>query len=241
MYSTVVELERSFSKICNITHEDEWSEDHLTLLLMRRLRDLFSNRVIQFTDFSKIVDWQSFKNTSKILEKKSGDISIIVNIQFSSGEVLRGVANIEAKRDFQPFHNFKSVSMAQIDRIHWNLPYSQLLLYTRKNNTLPLKFPSDNVWHSHFWISPMNTARQLLKQTSPTDNWKVLRTSIPFSLFLTTRLFWGLDLDFRTSVYLDAASGAGDVVSPSFLAMVNVYYENQKPLVIELGESWREV
>jgi len=90
------------------------------------------------------------------------------------------------------------------------------------------------------WTSPVNTARQLLKQTSPSDNWKVLRTSFPFSKFLTSRIFWGLDLDFR-DIIKDIESGEHKILSPSYLGVVNVYYENQGPFEIDLSEIWEAI
>ncbi|HEY5326298.1 MAG TPA: hypothetical protein VIJ27_04810, partial [Mucilaginibacter sp.] len=90
MRTTVAALEHIFAEICNSAYPHEWDEDHISFTLMQELRSLFSNRVINFQDWSKIVDWRSFKNRGQ-QETKYGDIALIVNVQYSSGEVLKGV------------------------------------------------------------------------------------------------------------------------------------------------------
>ncbi|MBK7684039.1 MAG: hypothetical protein IPJ26_16980 [Bacteroidetes bacterium] len=187
MRQTVNKLETIFTDICNSSYPYEWDENHISFLLMKQLRELFSRKTIHFQDWSKIVDWRSFKNRGK-QETNYGDIALLVNIQFSSGETLKGVAHIEAKRDFNS-GNFESVSLSQLDHILSRAPYSHLLLYTHTVQQLQQKFPDESTWKSHMWISPIYTAGQLLKQTTIRDNWKVLRTSFPFTMFLTSRIF----------------------------------------------------
>jgi hypothetical protein len=238
MRQTVRTLEDSFTSICQNSYPLEWDENHISFQLMQHLRKVFSNRIINFNGWSKIVNWQSFKNRGK-QETNYGDIALIVNVQFSSGETLKGVVNIEAKRDFNS-GNFESMDLPQLNRILINTPYSHLLLYTHKGHDLQQKFPDEKTWKSNIWISPINTAKQLLTQTS-TDNWKVLRTSFPFTMFLTSRIFWGLDLDFRDNVIDDIESGLNNIINPSFLGIVNVYYENQRPVEITLSDLWEQI
>lgn len=238
MKRTVRTLEDSFSSICQASYPFEWDENHISFQLMRQLRTVFSNRIINFNGWSKIVDCQSFKNRGK-QETNYGDIALIVNVQFSSGEILKGIVNIEAKRDFNS-GNFESMDLAQLDRILTNSPYSHLLLYTHKTQELQQKFPDESTWKSHIWISPINTAKQLLAQTGH-ENWKVLRTSFPFTMFLTSRIFWGLDLDYRDEVIKDIESGLNNIINPSFLGVVNVYYENQEPIEIALSDLWEQI
>lgn len=238
MKRTVRTLEDALTSICQNSYPLEWDENHISFQLMRLLRQVFSNRVINFNGWSKIVDWRSFKNRGK-QETNYGDIALIVNVQFSSGETLKGIVNIEAKRDFNS-GNFESMDLVQLDRILTNSPYSHLLLYTHRGQVLQQKFPDESTWKSNMWISPINTAKQLLLQTN-SDNWKVLRTSFPFTMFLTSRIFWGLDLDFRDDVINDIESGLNNIINPSFLGIVNVYYENQRPIEIALSDLWEQI
>jgi len=238
MQRTVIHLENIFSSICQQSYPYEWDENHLSFQLMSELRKLFSNRVINFNDWSKIVNWQSFKNRGK-QETNYGDIALIINVQFSSGETLKGVANIEAKRDFNS-GNFESMDATQLHRICANAPLSHILLYTHKEQKLQQKFPDESIWKSHLWVSPINTANQLLEQVNK-ETWKVLRTSFPFTMFLTSRIFWGLDLDFREEVLNDIEAGLNKIIDPSFLGVVNVYYDGQRPIQITLPDVWEEI
>lgn len=239
MKSTIDKLEHIYREICAGSYPHEWDENHISFLLMKRLRKLFGNRRIQFNTWSKIVDWRSYKNRGK-QERDFGDIALIVTIQFSTGEVLRGVACLEAKRDFRS-GNFESMDMSQLQRIHANLPYSHLLLYTHATTELQLKFPDGNTWRSHFWVSPLNTAIVKLAQLNMSQNVDVLRTALPFSMFLSSRIFWGLDLDFREQVLQDIVERINKVIDPAYLGVINVYYDHQEPLPIELSSTWEEI
>lgn len=239
MRRTVEALESLFSRICQGSYPYEWTEDHISYQLMKALRNLFENRTVHFDNWSKLVEWRSFKNRGK-QETSYGDIALLVNIQFSSGEILKGVVNIEAKRSF-PSGTFESINQYQLDRIYDNLPHSHLLFFNHQEQKLPSKFPDSSTWQSCMWITPVNSVRQLNQQVRLKDNWKLLRISFPFSMFLTARVFWGLDLDFREEVYKDIETGINRIIDPSYLGVVNVYYENQRPLEIALSEIWQEI
>ncbi|HEY8929582.1 MAG TPA: hypothetical protein VIM55_10355 [Mucilaginibacter sp.] len=206
---------------------------------MQELRQIFSQRTIRFNNWSKLVDWRSFKNRGK-QETSFGDIALIVNIQFSSGETLKGVACLEAKRDFDS-ENFESIDLSQLERIHGNAPYAHVLLYTHQAERLQKKFPDGDTWRSHFWVTPVNTAKPLLQQLQPGDNRNVLRTAFPFTMFLTARIFWGLDLDFRQEVLTDIESGINRIIDPAYLGIVNVYYSHQRPVDVALADIWQEI
>jgi len=133
------------------------------------------------------------------------------------------------------------MDLPQLDRIYANMPYAHLLLYTYREYDLPLKFPNDREWKSHLWVSPLNTARRLLKQVRPNDNSKVLRTSLPFTMFLTSRIFWGHDLDYREELYKHIVDGNSKLIDPTFLGVVNVYYEKQRPIAVSLADKWEEI
>jgi hypothetical protein len=239
MTSTIRKLEELFREICVGSYPYEWDENHISFLLMKGLRELFGKRRIHFNNWSKIVDWRSYKNKGR-QETDYGDIALIVTIQFSTGEVLRGVACLEAKRDFQS-GNFESMDMDQLRRLHRNLPYSHLLFYAHAAKDLQLKFPDGNTWKSHLWVSPINTAMVKLMQLHGSRNIDVLRTAFPLSMFLSARIFWGLDLDFRDEILQDILGGMNRVIDPAYLGVVNVYYDHQRPLPIELPVVWEEI
>lgn len=239
MRQTVNRLEDIFTNICTSSYPYEWDENHISFLLMKQLRELFSQRTIRFQNWSKIVDWRSFKNRGK-QETNYGDIALLVTVQFTSGEIFKGVVNIEAKRSFNS-ENYESVDLPQLNRILDNSPHSHLLLYNHKRKELQQKFPDEATWKSHLWISPINTARQMFAQTGNSDNWKVLRTSFPFTMFLTSRIFWGFDLDFRDEVIKDIENGENKIINPFFLGVVNVFYEHQQPVEVSLSDIWEAI
>jgi hypothetical protein len=240
MRETILSIEYELSQICRNSYPDEWAEDHITFQLMRKCREIFANRIIRFNEFSKIVSWQSFKNLAKKPENLYGDISIIVNIQFSSGEILRGVANIEAKRQFYK-GSFESMDFDQLKRIHMLAPHSHLLLYTIEPTKNEIKFPERSFWKSNMWITPTNTAKEILKQIPTGENWKLLRSSFPFTMFLMSRIFWGLDLDFRDEIRNDIESGRNRIIDPAYLAIVNVFYEGQRPIEVGISDLWQQI
>jgi hypothetical protein len=73
------------------------------------------------------------------------------------------------------------------------------------------------------------------------DNLKILRTSFPFSMFLTSRIFWGHDLDFRGNIYNDIAAGNSRLIDPDYLGVINIYYEDQRPVTVSLADIWQEI
>lgn len=236
MRSLVNNLEKIFSEISSSCYPYDWDENHITHSLMKEMRDLFTQRRVRYKGFTKIIDWFSYKNKGKV-ETTFGDISLFVNVQFKTGEVLRGVAFLEAKRDNNN-SNFDSLAISQLERIIQNAPYSHLLLYLHRADEWPTKFPDDGTWESNFWASPNNTAIPKLRQLSPSTNNGVLKVALPFSMLLTSRFFWGLDLDYRENAFKMATEGLGDFPAPPFLGIVNVYYEGQLPINVALDDKW---
>jgi len=96
MRTTVTNLEHVFATICREAYPNEWDENFISFRLMQELRNLFNNRAIHFNKWSKIVNWHCFKNRGK-QETNYGDIALLVNIQFSSNEVLKGVVCLGSK------------------------------------------------------------------------------------------------------------------------------------------------
>jgi hypothetical protein len=237
--SLVRDLERTFASITAGSYPTEWDENHISYSLMKEMRSLLGFRRIKYDGFEKIVHWLSYKSKGTI-ETRFGDICLLVNIQFSTGEVLRGVAFLEAKRDNNR-GKFEEITMPQLERIFQSAPYAHLLLYVHYAQTLPLKFPDDASWRSHIWASPLNTALLKLRQLRPVDNDNVLRVSLPFSMLLTSRFFWGLDLDYRADAFQTALGGFPGLGSPQYLGIVNVFYDGQAPVNISLSDNWEEI
>lgn len=242
MQKLVQELENTFLRIVNDNYPLEWDENHITYSLMQALRKTFTKRRVDYDGFSKNIEWFSYKNKGKS-ESAAGDISLIVNIQFSSGEVLKGVAFLEAKRDNADGY-FESLNISQLQRIHEDLPYSHLLLFLHKQAEYPLKFPDESNWESTMWTSPNNTAIKKIQQLSKRNNSRILRASLPFSMQLVSRYFWGHDLDYRETSFNLALDGLKNIKGfkpPEFLGVINIYYDGQSPINVQVGDSWDEM
>jgi hypothetical protein len=237
MEKTVNELETFFEKLSNSAYPNEWDENFLSFSLMQELRRIFSNRTIQFDGWRKLIHWESYKNNGK-KETNYGDIALILHIQFSSGEILKGIACIEAKRQYNS-GRYEALNTAQLIRTLTMAPYSHLLFYNFNPEDLNLKFPDSGTWRTFFTISPINTSLSYLLQTK--NNSTVKRVSFPFSMFLTSRIFWGHDLDYRAEVYNDLSRGENRIIDPSYLGVVNIFYDGQRPINIELGDKWESI
>lgn len=233
------EIEHVIDAICERTKRHSWDENHISYLLVEELGRLLSDHRVHFKGWSKVVRWQAYKNKGKI-ENAHGDIALLLNIQFSTKEVLRGVAFLEAKREYEP-EMFGSLKLEQVDDILANTPYSQLLLYYRDKLKWPVKWPGSDEWESHMWISPLNSVSPLLRQLAPRHNGKVQRICLPFSMFLTARAFWGLDLDYRQELYDNIAFANQAPDAPDFLAVIDIYYDGQAPLRTALGVTWERI
>lgn len=233
----VSSLEDCFTQMIKDYHYD-WSEDAISHRLMIELRKMFVRKEIRYKGFTKIVDWFSYKNTKKgSVEPTYGDIALIVNVQFSSGERLTGIGFLEAKRTENNALTFPAIKREQMKTTVSNNPYSHMLYYLKRKTSVPLRFPGDDEWTSVCWASPINTAIQKLSQITAGDHSKLLRISLPFSQLLVSRYFWGLDLDYRKESLQDVLMGMNDAPPPDFLAVINVYYEGQRPIAFGLGDN----
>ena len=233
------DIEDCLAKICDRTRMHSWDEDHISYLLMEELSILFSNYRVFFDGWSKIVEWKSYKNRGKI-ENLHGDIALLLNIQFSTNEVLQGVALLEAKREFEKA-TFRSLNQTQVNRVLENSPLSQLLLYYRNPIEWPIKWPGSQEWQSSMWVSPLNTVAPLLQQLRPSDNGRIQRVCLPFSMFLTARAFWGLDLDYRQELYKDIAAANSGQDGPDYLGVIDIFYDGQRPIPVAIGNGWEEI
>lgn len=200
MERAIIELEQRLADICLNAYPAEWDENHITFSMMCMFRETFSRRTLTFDGWSKIVEWKSYKNRST-QETKYGDIALLVNVQFSSGQQIKGVACLEAKRLYKS-GSFGAVKTTQLERILGKAPHSHLLLYYPQQAQHLRKFPNSASWKSCMWASPINTSIQYLKQTDSDDNDTVIRVALPFSMLLFARIFgawiWIFDLKYTT-------------------------------------------
>lgn len=214
MSKELVEIQRtSLNKFCQGIEElinelvEEsvvlnWDEDYLTRRFLSQLKQRLNGSLI--TDLeNRVVFLTPFKLT-KPVEKKFGDIAIIVNIEYGDGDNVEGIAFLEAKRKYKESRKFDALKWDQLERIYNEAPHSQLLLYdfrdisefastglvAKKNATA--SSPMAQLPVTKFVTIPINKAVQV-KQ----NNERLYKLSLPISYQLGYRYMNGFDLDFR--------------------------------------------
>ncbi len=240
MENLVQELEYLVNKTCIKEYsEGRWNEDHISYLLVKGLQTILDGNEINYNHFKKKVSFKAYKQDGT-MEEENGDIALLVNIRFSSGETLRGVAFLEAKRLYNSGH-FDSIRVDQLENIRDNAPYSQLLQYYPCPNQFMVRFPDVTWFRSCMWVSPIQTACEMLRQMPVSRNESVIKVSLPLSQFIVGRILWGKDLDYRKNIYDEVLNAISEKIKPKFLCIVDTYYPNQQKLETIVGDRWIEI
>ena len=179
-----------------------WDEDYLTRKLLSQLKQKLNGSLISDLE-NRVVFLTPFKLT-KPVEKKFGDIAIIVNIEYGDGDSVEGIAFLEAKKKYKESRNFDALKWEQLERIYDNAPHSQILLYdfrdisefvstglvSKKNATA--SSPMAQLPVTKFVTVPINKAIQVRQK-----NERLYKLSLPLSYQLGYRYMNGFDLDFK--------------------------------------------
>lgn len=213
MYQNTVEIQKSnLNKFCQEVEELinelvqenyvlNWDEDFLTRKFLSQLTQRLNGSLI--TDLeNRVVFLTPFKLT-KPVEKKFGDIAIIVRIEFGDGDVIEGIAFLEAKRKYKESRNFDAIKWEQLERIYNKAPHSQLLLYDFRDisefastglvskKSATAGNPMAQLPVTKFVTVPINKAIQIKQK-----NERLYKLSLPISYQLGYRYLNGFDLDF---------------------------------------------
>src|ERR1700752_4639875 len=93
-----LDIEDVVNQICiNEYQGSRWDENNISFRLVEGLQKILDGRIIDYVHFKKKITFKAYKQSGKP-ETNYGDIALLVNIQFSTGEALKGVAFLEAKR-----------------------------------------------------------------------------------------------------------------------------------------------
>src|ERR1051325_4468239 len=240
MRDLVFEIENVINQVCTNEYSNaRWDENNISFRLVEGLEKTLNGREINYVHFRKKISFKAYKQSGKS-ETNYGDIALLVNIHFSSVEILKGVAFLEAKRLFNSGY-FESMDLNQLDRLKTNVPYAQVLQYYPNPTEFLLKFPFEWDFKSCMWVSPVNTSHELLKQLNDKDNHRIIRTSFPLSQFFTGRILWGKDLDFREDLYNEVLNAVGTRVKPQYLCVLDTYYTDQRPTKTEVSDYWQKI
>lgn len=103
--------------------EGRWKEDFITAEILKKIKRT-PPKSFEFQGGFKNVAWDAHKYNGK-LEAASGDIALIIKLEFSNGKSLEGVAYIEAKKIYHS-EDLKSCSYGAIkwDRLAEYSAYS---------------------------------------------------------------------------------------------------------------------
>lgn len=180
----------------------QWDEDHITRQILRSFRKNF-RRISLFGFKHEIkINWEIYKFTG-VAETIAGDIGLLVNVHLKSGNVIEGVAFIEAKKRKKDTIRFDALNKNQLKRLNRFSPFSRLLLYDYEDIT---QFPLNQSYlrsykdfrYYNFRIEntfavtiPIN-----LVIANYSNNTNLYHLSLPFSYQLIYRYFHGLDLDY---------------------------------------------
>jgi hypothetical protein len=105
-----------------------WDEDHITYAWVARvIRDFRSVR-LRNEGQGNDVDWQAFK-AKGALERKVGDIAVIVNFHYTARPVLTGVGLLEAKRVSMSGKSYSAIKWSQLARECISSSNHRVLLY----------------------------------------------------------------------------------------------------------------
>ena len=211
----------------------DWDEDYITRKFLYELQRKLNGNLI--TDLENRVVFLTPFKLKKTVEKKFGDIAIIVNIEYGDKDNIEGIAFLEAKRKYKESRNFDALDWKQLERIYGNAPHSQLLLYdfrdvtefastglvTKKNATA--SSPMNQLPVTKFVTVPINKAIQVKQK-----NERLYKLSLPISYQIAYRYMNGFDLDFTNDKLSEVKGDFAknyentDLEVPSYLIYINI-------------------
>ncbi len=112
----------------------DWSEDHISYLVVAAIRYVLGGYCIPNTDLSSDIskfDVEAYKLTSPA-EKMHGDIAIVVS-RFFDGHQITGVGFYEAKASLDGY-KYPAYSFQQLRRLVTNTPKLSYLLYDKNSD-----------------------------------------------------------------------------------------------------------
>ncbi|WBA13782.1 hypothetical protein [Salinivibrio proteolyticus] len=212
----ISKLEETISRSILSFFPSEWEEDTISLILLKKIREAFTNYHVFYGRYEpEGVFWSAYKYKGKI-EYKHGDIGVLVKIVYRDGSHIEGVGFLEAKKRYPRKLTFDSFSIPQLRRINKLSPYTNVLLYDYEditgfiaNSAIPLGILEEKNVSQGLAIKAVTNALVVQAGTVLSDGAKDLtlyKFGIPLSHQIGLRYIQGLDLDFRKEV-VDSVKG----------------------------------
>lgn len=244
-------IEKTLASQIRGNYPHDWYEDFITRSILKELRQLFEVTTLDIPNMSATlatkICWEVYKLTGKA-ENKFGDIAIIVNSKFRSGELMEGVAFLEAKKRTPNTIEFDALDMQQIQRINKSAHHSMLLLYDYDPvlttispwNDKRLYNPGfrDSLAQTHAVVVPTDLVLSL-----NTRNNTLYGFSSPFAYQLCFRYMQGMDLEFDSESLQTAKGYAIERGFPRYIMYVSVGRDGVEPNIDininqDLYEKW---
>lgn len=106
-----------------------WDENHITFTWLHALYSIYGNRELPWGRGKLLFDCQKLRGD---LERKHGDIGMVVKVTGAGGNSFVGFASLEAKRSYPEYPNDKyhQLDIGQLQLQTQHAPLHRLLLYS---------------------------------------------------------------------------------------------------------------
>jgi len=179
------------------------------------------------------------------MEKKYGDIGLILDIRFSDGSRHLGVGILEAKKRYINGGKFEGFRFEQARDINNNAPFSFFLLYdyqpaNQSWRDVDLSFRESVIggqvaWHTQAIVVPSSIV--VAKKRLDVDLYKF---ALPLSYQLCFRYFRGFDLHYADTLQ-EALEYARTQQVEYLLAVTVAHGDEQSEAVIDVGEDFESI
>lgn len=205
-----------------------WDEDFITRSILQEFRNKFKRIKIEGFRDPIHIKCSLYKFTGTP-EKVFGDIALIIKLQYMDGDIIEGVAFLEAKKRYKNTKNFKALKFHQLNKILKRAPHSMVLLYDYKriinfvtNNIFNIiSFPPGFLYshrsNIHSVIVPTNIVTNIAKR-----NTSLYKFSLPLSWQLCFRYLNGFDLEFQVEAIKIAKGYIKKIGAPKYLLAISV-------------------
>lgn len=125
-FDWLIKVEKLITAAIAGCHPRDWKEDLISSAWLKSLRDKLPTVSIHGLGSPFAVAWDAYK-ADGMLERQHGDIAVLVELRFSNGKSLRGVAFLEAKRSYPS--GYRKLEWRQLEKQSTAISNHRLLLY----------------------------------------------------------------------------------------------------------------
>lgn len=207
--------------------KDQWDEDYITRLLVDRIRAELNRYTLVVDDEVLQLTVSAHKCTGNV-EKRFGDLAVLVSLGLRDGEVLTGVATYEAKKREWDKTKLTAFRIDQARAINENTVQGRLLIYDHEPVPVRTQLGRDWLYRSGYgtMTSRANTVHLSLPLNTGRKDTSLYRFADPFAYQLCCRNLRGMDLDFDKSVVKAICDGESRRGVPRYVLAVSARRES---------------